>query len=229
MAKKPREVKDEPTDRTGLVDQSGGPQVEGTGTDDAADTADGEDGDDDGQDDAGDDGAAGDQPPAPPAPPAPKAPPPAKAAAPAPAYVVEASGNKSARALAILLDACELFGVNPEQDQRPVELLSWRYRPGDPREQLPESVTLVTAGGVKIVHYADPAYPMDPDTTERLRAVFGAYRKDKDGTRVPLPLPTDLTLPEGAVTGLVQSDEHVYRRGYLREGGRAEAVRRGRR
>lgn len=229
MAKKPREVKDEPTDRTGLADPAGGPQVEPTN-----------DGEGDGQDGEGDDGGEGEgdgegggvptpPDPAPPAPPAQAPAPKAAAAQPVIAYVPDAGGNRGRTALDLLLDACELYGVNPEQDQRPVELLSWRYRDGDPREQLPASVTLVTAGGLKIVHYADPAYPVDPETTERLRNVFGAWRKDKDGTRVPLPLPTDLTLPEGAVTGLAKTEDHVYRRGYLREGGKAEAARRGRR
>lgn len=163
-------------------------------------------------------------PPAPPAPPQEQDQPPVVVAAPV--FVAEVSGNQSKQAVDLLLDACELFGVNPEQDQRPVELLSWRYRAANRVEQIPASVTLVTAGGQKLVHYADPSYPMDPDTIERLRNVFNAYRKDKDGTRIPLPLPTDLTLPEGAVTGLVASDDHVYRRGYLREGGRTESQRR---
>lgn len=223
MANKPREVKDEPTDRTRAAAKAA-PADQGAAAADAGAAAADQAGEDGGEGDGEGDGDGGDQPA-----PAPAPAPAAAPAAPKIAYVAEARGNTSKVALDLLLDACELFGVNPERDQRPVELLSWRYREESQVEQVPASVTLVTAGGLKVVHYADPAYPMDPDTTERLRNVFNAWKKDKDGTKVPLPLPTDLTLPETAVTGLVQAEGHVYRQGYLRSGGKTEAARRGRR
>lgn len=220
------EVKDEPTDRTAVAPGNPGDPAAATAATDPQDGADGAD-DTDGED------GEGDQPPAPapqappaPAPAPPAAAPQAAAKAPAVVYVAEAGANTTKAALDLLLDACELFGVNPERDQRPVELLSWRYRADNPVDQVPAHVTLVTAGGLKLVHYADPAFPMEPDTLERLRNVFNAWKKDKDGTKVPLPLPEDLTLPEGAVTGLVQADAHVYRQGYLRSGGKTEAARR---
>ena len=212
MSRKPKEVKDEPTDRTGAA-APGNPGDPTTATA-TADTDKGEgDGEGEGEDDLNDPSGGPTVEPSP----------------LPPSYVKEADGNRSPAPLNLLLDACELFGINPEADHRPVELMAWRYRSANPVEQLPASVTLITAGGVKLVHYADPAFPMDPDTQERLRNVFNAWKKDKDGTRTALPLPTDLTLPEGAVTGLVQAEGHVYRQGYLRGGGKAEAIRRGRR
>lgn len=217
MANKPREVKDEPTDRTRAakagVAPAGDQSVEKAGEGDQGAGA--------GDEGEGDEGGAGED----------EGEQAGEQAEPKRqvAYIAEASGSKSPMALAMLLDACERFGVNPEQDHRPMELLSWKFRPANPVEQIPASVTLVTAGGVKLVHYAEASYPMDPDTEDRLRNVFNCWRKDKDGTKVPTPLPEDLTLPEGAVTGLVATDDHVYRQGYLRAGGKAEAIRRGRR
>lgn len=236
MASKPGEVKDEPTDRNSLADPSGGPQVEGTGDGDGNDDGNGDadgDGDGDGTGDGGTEPKAaalkGEKPKADPKGKQPKQPPAPAPAVTLPDFVAEATGNRSEEARDLLLDACERYGINPVQDQRPVELSAWKYRPANAVEQVPASVTLVTAGGLKIVHYEDDAYPADPETEERLRNVFGAWRKDKDGTRVALPLPTDMTLPQGAVTGLAMTDDHVYRRGYLREGGKTEAQRRGRR
>jgi hypothetical protein len=144
-------------------------------------------------------------------------------------FVPESRGVSSRDALDLLLDACELYGVNPEQFHVPTELMSWSYQPANRVERTPASVTLVTAGGQKLRHYADPSFPMEPETEERLRNIFGAWRKDKDGTRIPAQLPDDLTLPETAVTGIPVSTDHVYQRGYVREGGKAEAARRGRR
>lgn len=214
MANKPREVKDEPTDRTRAAKAGAAP----AGDQSVEKAGEGDQGAGAGDEGEGDEGGAGEGEQA------------GEQAEPRQvAYIAEASGSKSPMALAMLLDACERFGVNPEQDHRPMELLSWKFRPANPVEQIPASVTLVTAGGVKLVHYAEASYPMDPDTEDRLRNVFNCWRKDKDGTKVPTPLPEDLTLPEGAVTGLVATDDHVYRQGYLRSGGKAEAVRRGRR
>jgi hypothetical protein len=179
--------------------------------------------------DGGDDGDVNDAPPAPtPAPPKPPTPPPPPPAAArlAPAFLPETDGRNGQREVNLLLDACERYGVNPEVDARPVELLSWRYYAADPTERTPAAVVIVTAGGQKLKHWDDPSYPMDPDTEERLRNIFGAWKKDKDGTRIPTQLPGELTLPESAVTGLVQSDDHQYKRGYLREGGKVEADRR---
>lgn len=156
---------------------------------------------------------------------------PAKAAAPARPkaadLIPEAGKRTDDRSIDILLDACDRYGVNPEKTARPRELAAWRYYPGEPLDGIPDSIVLVTQGGLKIKHFSDPTYPMDPETEERLRNLFRAFKVDPV-TKQPMaaPLPDELTLPAEAVTGLVTSDRHVYRRGYLREGGKEEGNRR---
>lgn len=134
----------------------------------------------------------------------------------------------------LLLEACERFGVDPTVERQPSELGSWNFYKGDRRLGVPASVVLVTAGGVKLRHYADPDYvapnctepAMDQDTEDTLARLFGAYRKDAQKNLVRMPLPEDLALPGPAVTGFPTQEDHRYRRGYLAEGGKAEADRR---
>lgn len=128
----------------------------------------------------------------------------------------------------LMLEACNLFGVNPDPKatvvhkipgQRPLaapELLSWRFVPSDGAE--PDAVVIVTAGGTKLKLFRDPDYPMDPATEETLRRLLHAFTVTKDGI-VDLPLPESLTLPKGAVDGVVRATEHLYPGGYLRKQG----------
>lgn len=171
-------------------------------------------------------------PPAPPAPPAA----PAKPAAPAmqlakPADIVidvvpESNGRTDEASRELLFEACERFGVNPDSKCRPKELLGWRFYPGDPTDDVPDSVVFVTAGGLKVRHWADPDYPMDQDTEELLRNTFQAFVINEKKERIPAPLPDSLILPEVSVTGMPNSKRHIYQGGYLRSGGKAEADRR---
>lgn len=135
-------------------------------------------------------------------------------------------GPSNPAAVSLLLDACEVFGINPFADQKPVELLSWASYPGadDAAQVTPDAVVIVTAGGVKLKHYDDPSYPMDPETKERLERIHGANRIDPR-TRLPItvPLGDDVTLPATAVTGRSNSTEHQYVGGYLKGGGRVAA------
>lgn len=140
----------------------------------------------------------------------------------------------------LLMDACEVFGINPDPTLPPydpkrhgaakaqfLELVGWKYYPALPGEPLPNRVVLVTAGGQKLTWFDDPDYPLDPATELALRNLFHAWTIDpttKD--QVPLPLPADLTLPRQAVDGRPKAGDHVYQKGYLREGGRAESDRR---
>jgi hypothetical protein len=133
----------------------------------------------------------------------------------------------SDRAIQLLLEACEKFGVNPTMEQRPRELASWNFYPASQVDGVPAAVVIVTKGGVKLKHYADPSYPMDRDTQETLVRIFRAFVKDPVTKElVEGPLPTDLALPFTAVTGTVQAETHRYRRGYLAEGGKAAADQR---
>lgn len=150
---------------------------------------------------------------------------------PAPAaaldLVDEAGKRTDAKSRDLLLEACDIYGINPEVFARPRELAAWRYYAGDRRDGRPDAVVLVTQGGVKIKHFADRTHPVDPETEERLRNLFGAWKIDPvTKLQVPGPMPDDLTLPAEAVTGMVTTDRHVYRRGYLREGGKSEGARR---
>lgn len=127
----------------------------------------------------------------------------------------------------LLLDACEAFGVNPIVEADPGELLSWNYYPGDRMGRFPASVVIVTYGGVKLKWFADRNHPMDPTTEEILARLFKAFKTDAKTQAVErTALPADLALPIAAITGKAGTERHVYRRGYLREGGKTEATRR---
>jgi len=158
--------------------------------------------------------------PEPPAadPPAPAAQAPVAAAPAGPTLVLmpEANGRTDRAATDLLLDACDRWGVHPGVDQRPRELLSWKFYPAQPIEGIPAAVVIVTAGGTKLKHFAD-ARMVDAETDETLRRIFRAYEIDPRTKETrPAPLPLDQTLPETAVTGLVTSTAHQHRGGYLR-------------
>lgn len=139
----------------------------------------------------------------------------------------------------LLMKVCTLFGVDPNP-RLPVfvagkhtptattrfrELMNWSYTPGDEYAGVPDKVTIVTAGGRKLT--VDGNGEFDSDTDAMLHQAFNAYRVNPTtNEREESPLPYDLTLPQQAVIGIVTSDRHRYRRGYLNEGGRAEADRR---
>lgn len=142
---------------------------------------------------------------------------------------------KSAAGAALLLEACNTYGVDPDLTL-PVyaghgagpfrELMAWKFYPGNEAAGVPDAVNIVTVGGVKVRHYADPDFPMDPDTENRLRGVFHAWKTDpKTNEVVPIPLPDDLTLPRTAVTGQSESTAHTYKGGYLKRA--ADDPRRG--
>jgi hypothetical protein len=123
----------------------------------------------------------------------------------------------------LLGEACLIYGINPDPKVRPVELpfSAWRFYPGDPLDDQPDRVALVTAGGLKLFH------PPTDDTLSKLRAAFSLQRTNpKTGEIFYAPLPEDLTLPRSLIDGRVRSDAHVYKGGYLRSGGKAEADRR---
>jgi hypothetical protein len=131
---------------------------------------------------------------------------------------------KDREGIELLMAACTLYGIDPDADALPVHLLDWKFYRGDRRRGVPDRILLVTAGGLKIAH------PADDDTIDRLRRTFRLYRerKQKDGSVEIdiLPMPEDLTLPTTTLTGQVESADHQYQRGYLREGGAAEAAKR---
>lgn len=117
----------------------------------------------------------------------------------------------------ILLDACEMFALNPEPEIFPCEVLSWTHYKATPRERR-ESVRLTTGGGRKLRVWANPLEPFDDETEETLRNIFGAWRvMGKGKKRVPLPLPEDLTLPYEAAVGFPASMEHQFTGGFLRQ------------
>ncbi len=125
--------------------------------------------------------------------------------------------------------------MNPTSTCRPPELKAWTFYPGDDVDGRPDAVVLVTFGGVKVRHYADPDFlafgctepAMDSDTEERLRRIFNAFKVDPKTKEVsPAPLPADLTLPATHVDGRVRSTDHQYRGGYLKAGGKTEAAKR---
>lgn len=138
--------------------------------------------------------------------------------------VPEAAGTNHEKAISLLLNACEKYGVHPGLDRRPRELQAWKFHAGSRVDGVPDAVVIVTAGGQKLKEFADPNYPMDPNTDEKLHQIFNAYKVDKV-TKLPVPvdLPKNLTLPDAAVTGIVTSIKHRYVGGYLRRGGKVTA------
>ncbi len=135
----------------------------------------------------------------------------------------EQLGIASDVAAQLLAEACYVFGIDPNPKLKPLELAKWRFIAGDPDglPPLPAAVSLVTSGGTKI------QYPIDDDTEYRLRVIYNAFVIDKStNEKKILPLPQDLTLPRQYVDGIVRSNEHQYRTGYLREGGKVEAEKR---
>ena len=141
--------------------------------------------------------------------------------------VPEAAGNRSENAILLFLDACDRFGINPSRHARPIEVLAWRfYGGGAPGTAgaVPDAVSLVTAGGLKLRIYEDPEFPMDPDTEDRLRRVFNSWVQDPATRELkPAPLPQDMALPVAAITGEIPSRDHQYPGGYLRAGGKKTA------
>ncbi len=99
----------------------------------------------------------------------------------------------------ILAEACRVFGINPDPELRPRELLNARGY-GDPDQFESPSVVLVTGGGLKL------RFPFEGDapTEHTLRYnVCGAFRRDKrTGAITELPLPRDLRLPPHHRTGI---------------------------
>jgi hypothetical protein len=140
--------------------------------------------------------------------------------------VREANGNTSPVAISLYLEACERFGADPRSTATPQEILAWRFYPGgdEPGRVRPDAVVIVTAGGVKLKHYDDPDEPMDADTEDRLRRIFGCFVSDEKTGRVSiLPLPADLHLPAVVLNGISASTDHQYVGGYVKGGGAAAA------
>jgi hypothetical protein len=111
----------------------------------------------------------------------------------------------------------------------PLELMGWKHYPANLANGTQEHVVLVTAGGMKIKHFHDGMIDevRDPDTARQIRDRLRLYAVDKSsGDRVPMALPQDLTLSEEAVTGVVKAQDHIYAGGYLKGGGKAEAMKR---
>lgn len=139
----------------------------------------------------------------------------------------ENHGNTSREALELLDEVCALFGVDPDVDARPRQLLAWTYYRAMPLDGVPAAVVIVTGGGKKLKVFEDPDYQMDPDTEERLAGIFNAYEMDPvSKNMVRKDLPDDLTLPLIHVTGVSTHAEHRYQGGYLKSGGKTEAAKR---
>lgn len=137
----------------------------------------------------------------------------------------ERHGNQNQPAArALLMQVCERLGINPDVNTKPVELLTWTYYRGDELNQIPDAVSVVTAGGRKLKLYADDS--VDDDTVAMLARVFKIAPHPDGSPWQAIELPEDLTLPTVEVTGMSLEAGHVYRKGYLKEGGKAEAARR---
>ena len=148
------------------------------------------------------------------------------------ALVRESSGNSSPNAISLMLEGCDIYGIDPRVHVQPVELLAWRFYAGgdEPGRVRPDAVILVTGGGLKLKHWDDPDEPLDPDTLDKLRRTHACYAVDeKTGKVTVLPLPADLRLPSVALTGVSPSPEHVYQLGYVKSGGREAAEEKQRR
>jgi hypothetical protein len=111
--------------------------------------------------------------------------------------VLRSNNGTDATHQAVLLEACRIFGINPDVEAQPLELAGWRGV-GSVDLLEPLAVVLVTAGGLKL------RWPLDAESEDRLRRVFNRFKIDKQtGHVTPLPLPEDLTLPAPARNGLV--------------------------
>lgn len=123
----------------------------------------------------------------------------------------------------LMAEACCAFGIDPNPSKKPRQLLAFRVITGDPDAVPPEApaVSLVTGGGKKL------RYPMDDTTEHVVREIFGAFVV-RGGKKEELPLPADLALPLEALDGVVRKSTHLYRGGYLAQGGKAEASQRDR-
>jgi hypothetical protein len=126
----------------------------------------------------------------------------------------------------LFAEACVAYGVNPDPDVRPMNVLHevgrarWRYVPARPEFSEPERVRFVTGGGVKIVH------PADEEFEGRLKKHFRSER-EVNGHVVDVGLPANLTLPEPLVTGQIpEPTEHVQPGGYLKQAAQRAARRR---
>ncbi len=143
--------------------------------------------------------------------------------------VQETTGKTSPHGISLMLEACDIYGVDPSADKAPRELLAWKFYPGedDPaRGVTPDAVVIVTGGGLKLRHYDDdaPGSPKDPDTVDKLRRAFGLFKQDpKTKEVIVLPLPGDLTLPAATVNGVGHTD-HQYVGGYVQSGGKSAAA-----
>lgn len=138
---------------------------------------------------------------------------------PADDIVREDKGSTDKAGVELLMDACDIFNINPSKSARPRELAAWRYFAGqdDGVDIFPASVVLVTFGGLKIKMWAEGEGDarFDEATLQRLSMTFGGGA-----------LPDDLALPVGAIDGQVRDSGHVYKGGYLKSGGKTEADKR---
>lgn len=120
----------------------------------------------------------------------------------------------------LLAEMCVIYGINPDPDAKPRDLRrdAFKYYPPDTNEGTPARMVIVTAGGRKLTH------PPDADTLTQLRIIFKTARLNRTTGEVShVGLPEDLTLPRSAADGKVRSDEHQYKGGYLKAGGKAAA------
>lgn len=146
------------------------------------------------------------------------------------------STEATQRAIALLLEGTDAFGVDPFMETKPRELLAWNFYPGSRVDDTPDRVTFVTSGGMKITYLerartsdlTGEQLQVDEDTEERLATLFKAFRQDpitKGPVRIELP--ADLALPATTKTGQVPKEaKHRLPKGYLGEGGSVGAKRR---
>lgn len=167
----------------------------------------------------------------------------APAEAQAPAIVLLGAAEVDAGRLskigqALLLKACDVFGLQTDADmvtmiqnpndssrfERVKDVAAFRFVPSPDQAIEPDAIIVVTSGGVKLKYYADDS--VDGPTQDTLRRLFHAFHRDDKGNVVADPLPDNWTLPREAVIGISNAKDHVYQKGYLREGGKVEAAKR---